>query len=180
MADWSIDPGFHEEPTHVPTGDECEAWLRSDLCSHSDCRECGAAVAKHLRAEARAGFSGLMRLAREVGRVSQKYGSNVPDGPVVAGDVAQAHPHWSMVLWRSGVGRGLRAWADGLVDGVSNSSMPATARECFPAGLDRPAWVAEFERWCYFLGRVAPALHRLHSHLRQREAQAMADAQEVR
>lgn len=80
MADWSIDPGFHDEPTHVPTGDEC-----SELCGYSDCQMCGTEVsARYCQVRS---FTGLLWLAREVSRVQEFYGNAIPDGPVVIGDI---------------------------------------------------------------------------------------------
>jgi hypothetical protein len=178
MADWSIDPVFHDEPTHVPTS-ECDAWARGDLCGHSDCRECGTDVAKHLLTEARAGFAGLVQLAREVGRISAKYGSNIPDGPVVVGDVCAAIKRacfGDKALSDFGAAA-VAALAEGLVDSVLAAPMPRTERECYPARApERPHWQANIERWCYFLGRAAPSLYRLHIHLRMRENKAMVAA----
>jgi hypothetical protein len=176
MPDWSItpsDPDFCDAVERFPPPAECEYWQTGDLCGHSDCNECGPDVAKHLLTEARAGFPGLMRLAREVGRISDKYGSNIPDGPVVVGDVANLCSKsvfgctWHRLCWYDYAA--CCAWADGIVDAVHGTPAPIAARDCF---------VTDYERWCYFLGRVAPALHRLHNYLRAREA--MADAQEVK
>lgn len=112
MADWDINVPFDTEPTHVPTGDEC-----TEQCSHSDCPTCGREVAAQYR-QVRS-TAGIVWLAREVIRVSEKHGAYIPDGAMAMGDLARVHAALNGNKWDVLDGSAW-AWADGICEALTN------------------------------------------------------------
>jgi hypothetical protein len=160
----NLDIEFPElDDTLVPTGDECEHSARGENCGRTDCEECGTRAAAVIRDNARLGERYVMQLAREVVRVVEKHGANIPDGAVAMGDLARVHAAMNGNRWDVLDGTSW-AWAEGVCEALTGTGdivvlyRTATEDDAHEAGVQFvKAWRAE---QC-----------RLHE-----EAQAMADA----
>lgn len=165
MRDLGIEFPLRDEPTSVPTGDECEHAARGESCGRTDCHDCGREAAVMLREAVRCGTRGLLSMAREVARVQERYGCNIPDGAVTIVDLARARvaDRWTS----TGAERGRAfAWAEGVIDAL-----------CHNPGMQSGDYQDDIsDQAAYMVGRLLVELHLVNEHLTKLEAQAMAGA----
>lgn len=165
MRDIDIEfPAAYDEPTHVPTGNECEHAARGENCGRTDCPDCGEDAAAWLVATAATGVVGIVALAREVLRVAGSgalYAVTERDLMRLR-DRSSPRSCGTRVEWRRAW-----AWAEGVLDAVSG----------------REQWLGRHdyqhdagEQAAYMVGRLLVELWHAHEHFTRIEAQAMADA----
>lgn len=165
--DLDIEFPEYDEPTHVPTGDECEHSARGENCGRTDCYGCGEDAAAWLVAAAWAGsiaasgVGAIVALAREVNRVAGSSAQYAVTGRDLA-RLRDRGPERAPKTWSRSW-----AWAEGVLDAVSG----------------RRTWLQRHDyehdanaQAAYMVGRLLVEYHLLNEHLTQLEAQAMADA----
>jgi hypothetical protein len=116
---------FSDEPTRIPSGDECE-----ELCEHSDCPTCGREVTAQYR-QVRS-TAGVIWLALEVIRLTEKYGVNLPPGSLNSGDLARCYDG------RSIPSREAAAWAEGICEALTDT---ADTGDTYPTVDEREAYI---------------------------------------
>jgi hypothetical protein len=123
----------------VPTGDECE-----ELCEHSDCPTCGREVSAQYRQVC--STAGVIWLAFEVIRLTEKYGVNLPLGAINSGDLARYYDG------RSIPGIEAAAWANGICEALTDVADTGTdyktvdEREAYGRGVALVSWWREDQR----------------------------------
>lgn len=164
MADWSIDPGFNDEPAEVPSGAECNA---VENCGKTDCDRCGRDALFTLTKQAVSGASGLVAFAREVIRTEGSHGRYTPTLGMLARlrDIERPAESPAAQFYRRYASRRAFAWADGVVDAVSRN--PWMVSSDFDDQLDEQA--------AYMIGRLVVELWLVNEHLKRLEAQHTAE-----
>jgi hypothetical protein len=107
---------------------ECE-----ELCDHSDCPTCGRDVSAQYR-QVRS-TAGVIWLAMEVIRLTEKYGVNLPPGALNSGDIARCYDGRSIPSHEAA------AWALGISEALTDtanrgpSHRTVDEKEAYQAGV---------------------------------------------
>lgn len=128
MRDLDIELPAYDEPTSVPADDECAHYERGENCGRTDCHGCGREAAAMLRCVALTRPGATIKLAREVIRVTEAHGVNIPDGALALGDLARVHAALQGNKWDA-IARESWAWAEGVCEALTGTADVVVAYE---------------------------------------------------